>query len=87
MRGFTPWPGAHSMFRSHFCHLRGEPSYEKRDALPGTLLLEGGDLLVVCGGATLLRLLAVQLEGRKQVSALEFANGARLKSGERFGHL
>jgi methionyl-tRNA formyltransferase len=63
-------------------------SNKKNDAPPGpgTLLLEGGELLVVCGGATLLGLLAVQLEGRNRVSAREFANGARLKSGERFGH-
>ncbi len=87
MRGFTPWPGAHSIFRGHFCHLWAEPvSNKKSDTPPGTFLLEGDELLVVCGGATLLSLLAVQLEGRKRVSALEFANGARLKSGERFGH-
>jgi hypothetical protein len=30
-------------------------------------------------------LLAVKLEGHKQVSASEFANGANLKAGERFG--
>jgi len=88
MRGFAPWPGAYTTFRGQTCHLRSEPvSNEKRDAPPGTLLLEDGDLFVVCGGATVLRLLAVKLEGRKFVSALEFANGARLKSGERFGHL
>jgi methionyl-tRNA formyltransferase len=88
MRGFAPWPGSHAIFRGHSCHLSGEPvSNRKSDAPPGTLLLEGEELLAVCGGATLLRLLAVKLEGRKQVSASEFANGARLKSGERFGHL
>ena len=87
IRGFTPWPGSYSVFRGHSCHLWAEPvSNKKRDAPPGTLLLEGDELLVVCGGATLLGLLAVQLEGRNRVSALEFANGARLKSGERFGH-
>jgi methionyl-tRNA formyltransferase len=87
MRGFAPWPGAHTTFRGHSCHLWAEPvSNKKSDAPPGTLLQEGDELLVVCGGATLLGLLAVQLEGRKRVSALEFANGARLKSGERFGH-
>jgi len=87
MRGFTPWPGAHTTFRDHFCHLWAEPvSNQKSDAPPGTLFLEGDELQVVCGGATLLGLLAVQLEGRKRVSAPEFANGARLKSGERFGH-
>jgi len=34
-----------------------------------------------------LRLQSVKLEGRKQVSAAEFANGARLKSAERFGDM
>src|SRR5712664_3047295 len=87
MRGFTLWPGAHSIFRGHLCHLWGEPvSNKNSDAPPGTLLLEDNDLLVVCGGTTVLRLSAVQLEGRKQVAASEFANGARLKPGERFGH-
>jgi len=86
MRGFTPWPGAHSIFRGHFCHLWGEPvSNKKSDAAPGTLFLEDNDLLVVCGGTTVLRLSAVQLEGRTVVRASEFANGARLKPGERFG--
>jgi methionyl-tRNA formyltransferase len=88
MRGFDPWPGAHSIFRGDSCHLWGEPvSNQKRDAPPGTLLLEDDDLLVICGDATVLRLLAVKLEGRKKVPASEFANGARLKSGERLGPL
>jgi methionyl-tRNA formyltransferase len=42
-------------------------------------------LFVKCGGATVLRLSAVKLEGRKLVKATDFANGARLKTGERFG--
>jgi methionyl-tRNA formyltransferase len=88
MRGFAPWPGAYTRFRGQICHVWGEPvSNEKRDAPPGTLLLEEDALLVVCGGATVLRLLAVKVEGRKRVTAFEFANGARLKSGERFGPL
>ena len=88
MRGFAPWPGAYSVFRGQSCHLWGEPlSNKKSHAPPGTLLLEDNDLLVVCGGTTVLRLSAVQLEGRTVVRASEFANGARLKSGERFGHL
>jgi len=88
MRGFTPWPGTYSIFRGHLCHLWAEPvSNKKSDAPAGTLLLGDNDLLVVCGRTTVLRLSAVKLEGRKRVSALEFANGARLKSGERFGHL
>jgi methionyl-tRNA formyltransferase len=88
MRGFAPWPGTYTTFRSQTCHVWGEPvSNEKNDAPAGTLLLERNSLHVVCGGTTVLRLLAVKVEGRKRVSASEFANGARLKSGERFGSL
>ena len=51
---------------------------------PGTFSLQNGELLVSCGQKTLLRLSRVKLEGRKQVSALEFVNGNRMQSGERF---
>jgi len=86
MRGFQPWPGTYSSFRRQSCSLWGELAPEEAsDAAPGTILLKKNELLVACGNATVLRLLAVKLEGRKQVSAAEFANGARLKTGERFG--
>jgi methionyl-tRNA formyltransferase len=90
MRGFTPWPGAFTEFRGKTCHVSGLPvSNHLREKItagaPGTLLREDGELLASCGDATLLRITSVKMEGRKEVSALEFANGARLVSGERFG--
>jgi methionyl-tRNA formyltransferase len=90
MRAFTPWPGAFTDFRGSSCHIAGLPvSNHRRENVaagaPGTLLWENGDLLASCGHATLMRVISVKLEGRKETSALEFANGARLVSGERFG--
>lgn len=86
MRGFAPWPGTFSEFRGQTCHLWGEPvSNEVADASPGTLLQLKGGLRVVCGQGSVLQLSSVKLEGRKQVSAAEFANGARLQVGERLG--
>jgi methionyl-tRNA formyltransferase len=91
MRGFAPWPGTHTNFRGQSCQLWGEPvSKEGRTSLPsgaapGTLFGEKNELLVSCGDATVLRVRLVQVEGRKPVKATDFANGARLKSGERFG--
>jgi methionyl-tRNA formyltransferase len=86
MRGFLPWPRAYTFFRGQSCHLRGEPvSHEPSDEAPGTLLLKKNELQVACGNATVLRLLRVKLEGRKEIGASEFANGAHLKPGERFG--
>jgi methionyl-tRNA formyltransferase len=93
MRGFTPWPGAYTAFRGQTWHLWGEPASKEADlgesfggttAAPGTLFVRGKNVLVSCGGTTFLRIITVKREGRKEVSALEFTNGARLKTGERF---
>jgi methionyl-tRNA formyltransferase len=86
MRGFAPWPGAYSQFRGQTCHLLGEPvSNETTSELPGTLLAGKQEVRVACGQGTLLKLSHVKLEGRKQVTAPEFANGARLQVRERLG--
>ena len=94
MRGFAPWPGAYTAFHGQNCHVWGEVVSNEgsaslpsgADALgPGTLHFEKNELFVWCGDATVLRVRAVKLDGRKQVSAAEFANGARRKSSERFG--
>ena len=86
MRGFTPWPGAYTEFRGQTCHLLGRPvPGETSNEEPGTLLALRSALRVVCGAATILELSHVKVEGRRQISAMEFARGARLHVGERFG--
>lgn len=86
MRGFAPWPGAFTQFRGQACHLRGIPVKEQSDEEPGTILSGGGKVRVICGQGSLLELQTVKLEGRKLVSAAEFANGARLQAAkEHFG--
>jgi methionyl-tRNA formyltransferase len=87
MRGFSPWPGAYSMFRGQTCQIWGRPAdlSAAGENAPGTLVVSGEAVAAVCGEGSLLRLETVQLEGRKRVTAREFANGARLKTGEHFG--
>jgi len=86
MRAFIPWPGTFSIFRGQTCRFRAELAPNRTTAAaPGAIFLENGEMHVACGHATVLRLLAVKLEGRKQVSAAEFVNGARLKPDECFG--
>ena len=94
IRGFAPWPGAYTTFRGQTCHLWGEPltnatSFPPPVAVshwaPGTLLNAKNGWFVACGNATFLHLQSVKLEGRKLISAPEFANGARLAPAERFG--
>jgi methionyl-tRNA formyltransferase len=86
MRGFTPWPGAYTSFRGQTCHLWGEPFSLRTlsGSAPGTIIREDTQILIACGHATLLRLLSVKVQGRKQISAVEFANGARLTELEHF---
>ena len=88
MRGFTPWPGAHSTFRGQSCRIWGRPERDHGPAgvgaSAGQLVLAGKELCVSCGETTLLRIGSVQIEGRKKLSALEFANGARIAPADRF---
>jgi methionyl-tRNA formyltransferase len=98
MRAFTPWPGAFTTFRNETVHIWAEaasneiPSEENARArsaaalVPGTLRSDITGLLVVCGGATELRVVSVKREGGKSVSAVEFLHGVRLTNGERFGN-
>jgi methionyl-tRNA formyltransferase len=87
MRGFAPWPGAFTTFRGQTCHLWGRP---ERDAAaegrvsPGEIRPSTKEIFVACGEGTLLRLESVQVEGRRRISAQEFANGARFAPAERF---
>lgn len=87
MRGFTPWPGTFSTFREQTCHLWGRPEIGGTTGdriTPGEVIASTKELYVVCGEETCLRLESVQVEGRKRISAREFANGARLTAGDRF---
>ena len=88
IRGLQPWPGAFTSFRGKNCAVWGRPMLMPSAAagLPGEILKAENSVVVSCGGATALRLEFVQLEGRKRVTALEFANGARLAPGDRFGN-
>jgi methionyl-tRNA formyltransferase len=91
IRGFQPWPGAFTTFRGKQCAIWGKPSqtgttsHTSPHAEPGTITASGSEVDVACGEKTTLRLEFVQLEGRKRIAAREFANGARLQPGERFG--
>jgi methionyl-tRNA formyltransferase len=88
VRGLYPWPGTYTHFRGRNLHLwAAQPatSPAAEGSTPGDLLIEQGRLFAVCGGATLLNVLELQLEGRKRLSARDFINGVRLTPGERFG--
>ena len=85
-RGFQPWPGAYTTLRGkklivHSMRLIDELSAGE----PGSLIVRGDDLLVICGNGSMLALDEVQLEGKKGMTAAEFMRGFQVKNGERLG--
>ncbi len=90
IRGFQPWPGAHTSFRGQSLHLwrsRLVPSdlYPERRSLPPGALIHEEGVFAVGGDGASLELLEVQLEGRRRMPAEVFANGHRLTQNEVLG--
>jgi methionyl-tRNA formyltransferase len=84
MRGFQPWPGAHTKFRGK--NLQILSARPGRETISSAEIRSEGDRLIVgCGLDTSLDLLEVQLEGKKRSSARDFIHGYRLQSGEKLG--
>jgi methionyl-tRNA formyltransferase len=101
VRGLQPWPGAYTTFRGQKLHIwksrvhtgwqaeAPAPQKEVGQALPPVNPLPGRIVavkpLVLSCGSGALELLEVQLEGRKRISAADFANGRHLAENEDIG--
>ena len=86
IRALQPWPGTFTLFRGKNCQIWGRPAPAGVGwaGAAGTIHIEKSLVAVNCGSGALL-LEFVQLEGRKRITGREFANGARLAPGEKFG--
>lgn len=85
MRGFHPWPGTSTHFRGVSLKLFPFASVLDHNGgeTPGTIIsVDKQGMLVACGEGAL-RLADVQSEGRKRISARDFAQGARVSVGEK----
>jgi methionyl-tRNA formyltransferase len=100
VRGLQPWPlastrvsGVRHVLRRTRAFGRGPltlPQDAQRGSvsvpLPGAVLrASGDDLVVACGGGTEIRILEIQPEGRRTMTAREFLAGRRLTTTDRFG--
>jgi methionyl-tRNA formyltransferase len=84
MRGFQPWPGAHTRFRGKSLQiLKAQPSTSTSS--PAELRIEGDRLLAGAGRNTSLEIFELQLEGKKRTTARDFIHGYRPTSGEVLG--
>ena len=92
IRGLLSWPGAYTVFRGKNLKiweeepvLPGELLAEPLEAEPGGILrVEKGAFYVQCGDG-ILKVLSVQMEGKKRMSVRDFLLGYPMKPGEHLG--
>ncbi|MCA1574626.1 MAG: methionyl-tRNA formyltransferase [Acidobacteria bacterium] len=85
IRGLQPWPNAYTHHQTHRLVVwRAKAARaELSNAVPGEVVAsQGDDLIVKCGGETMLRLIEVQLEAKRRMSVRDFMNGTHLKVGD-----
>jgi methionyl-tRNA formyltransferase len=88
VRGFQPWPNAHTTFRQQRLIIwTAEPEWiEQLRFTPGQVIEAVRDrLIVACGDGTALRLMEVQLQNSRRMNARDFLNGMRLSPSEMLG--
>ena len=87
LRAFTPWPGTFTFLPAEPKPLllkiwQAEPVEDLRGA-PGEILRADKSGLVIACGAGALRILTLQREGGRRMSAMEFLAGSHLPPGTR----
>ncbi|HEY8946701.1 MAG TPA: methionyl-tRNA formyltransferase [Polyangiaceae bacterium] len=85
IRGLSPRPGAYTTHRGKALRVRSTARIAAAPALaPGELRVERPKVLIGTGDGAL-ELVTAQVEGRRELPALELVNGRALADGERLG--
>lgn len=77
IRGSNPWPIAHTLLRGKLFKIYKSKVSTYRGVYPGKII-STNPLIVGCGNNTSLELIEVQIAGKKQMPAGDFARGYRL---------
>jgi methionyl-tRNA formyltransferase len=88
VRGFQPWPNAHTTFRSQRLIIwTAEPEWIEQLRYPQGQVIEAvrDRLIVACGDGTALRLREVQPQNSRRMNARDFLNGMRPSVGQLLG--
>jgi methionyl-tRNA formyltransferase len=83
VRGLFPWPGAYGFLGGKMVKIL-EVETAVGSAEPGEIVTPGGDELAAGTGAGLLKVLRLQPEGKKPMTAAEFLRGHRNVIGRKF---
>lgn len=91
VRGFQPFPSSYTFFNRLRLTIwnanSADSSQLTENGEPGQIVkAERDQLLVLCGGCTVLQVHELQLEGKRRMSTRDFLNGIRITVGEKLGN-
>ncbi|HKK23957.1 MAG TPA: methionyl-tRNA formyltransferase, partial [Pseudohaliea sp.] len=85
VRAFDPWPGAETLCQGERLRVWSAALGPAAQGPPGTVQAVSAEGLEVATGDGSLRLLELQLPGRRRQHVREFLNGHPLRPGQRLG--
>lgn len=92
IRGLISWPGAYTTYHGKNLKIWEEKPVDSKeagirltDAVPGTIVGVEKDAVYVQTGDGVLKLLSLQLEGKKRMAVRDFLLGCQMKAGEQLG--
>lgn len=88
VRGMNPWPSAYTKLNGKTLKLwkaQAVREQEAKDDMPGTVCLAGPKELCVRTGDGVLRILELQLEGKKRMEVSAFLRGYTIEPGTILG--
>jgi methionyl-tRNA formyltransferase len=89
VRGFQPWPNAFTDYQSkRLIVWKAEAKHsESAEAMGEVISAQGDNLVINCGEQTALRLIEVQSEASRRMSARDFLNGSHVRVGDKLGSI
>ncbi len=85
VRGLNSWPSAYTYYNNKTMKIwNAVPVEENTEMTPGTLVKKDKDSIYVQTGDGLLRILEIQMEGKKRMSVRDFMLGHPFETGIRF---
>lgn len=86
IRGLNPWPSAYTMWNGKVMKIwLGEVLEASGEQMPGTIVAVSKDSFTVQTGKGQLRILELQLQGKKRMDAAAFLRGYKLEEMMRLG--
>ena len=85
VRGLNPWPSAFTFYKGKQMKVwKVKPQESSMQAEPGTILEVTKNEIVVACGEGAIRILELQLEGKKRMTAHDFLLGVKVQAGDCF---